>query len=316
MFYQPSNQGYEDTIRLEVARKREAQLAAVMESDLPEVLTFGPTDKAQEQWLQRTLGNAGEQLRQVCDLIYALLKPQRHHVLLDLNAGLLTWEALRQVPEGGVYACAPTPEIYAALTEQAQTLTDLARPILLSTPLQTLPETLMAQASDILFDGIVGRNAIKDCAEPPLQQLANHLAPQGRMVLAETIPFRTLRLYSLLSPQTLPAKLFKKLQKTEDSLYTSDPDRYWDVDAISGWFQGTGLVAEVELIRVPTTLAVTRQLRARWLGDKSRYMHHLTEAFTDEDLSIIRQAYHRDLGTSITWETHIALVTATHGNIS
>ncbi|MEL6334737.1 MAG: AAA family ATPase, partial [Cyanobacteria bacterium J06626_26] len=152
VFYQPSNQGYEDTIRIEVARKREAQLAAVMEADLPEVLTFGPTDRAQEQWLQRTMGNAGEQLRQVCDRIYTTLSPQRHHVLLDLNAGLLTWEALRQVPEGGVYACAPTPEICAALKEQAQTLTDLAQPIFLSTPLAALSKTLATEAPDILFE--------------------------------------------------------------------------------------------------------------------------------------------------------------------
>ncbi|MEO0394993.1 MAG: AAA family ATPase [Cyanobacteria bacterium P01_A01_bin.137] len=315
VFYQPSNQGYEDTIRIEVARKREAQLAAVMEADLPEVLTFGPTDRAQEQWLQRTMGNVGEQLRQVCDRIYTTLSPQRHHVLLDLNAGLLTWEALRQVPEGGVYACAPTPEICAALNEQAQTLTDLARPIFLSTPLAALSKTLATEAPDILFEGIVGRNALKAFTnrQTLLKQLANRLAPKGRIVLAETIPFRTLRLYSLLS--TLPTELFRKLQQAEDSLYTHDPERYWDLDAVSGWFEGTGLVADVELMQMPTSLAVTRQLQVRWFGEESRYMNHLAQTLADQDLATIRQAYKRELSTSVTWETSIVLVSARLANL-
>ncbi|MGD1856499.1 MAG: AAA family ATPase [Leptolyngbyaceae cyanobacterium] len=309
VFYQPSNQGYEDTIRLEVARKREAQLAAVMEADLPEVLTFGPTDRAQEQWLQRTLGNMGEQLRAVCDRIYTTLAPQRHHVLLDLNAGLLTWEALRQVPEGGVYACAQTLDTYTALNEQAQTLTDLARPIFLCTPLPDLPKTLTLTAPNIRFDGIVGRNALKEPQRQRLfKQLSAHVAPRGRIVLAETIPFRTLRLYSLL--KTLPAKLFKALQQAEDSLYTSDPERYWDIDSIPGWFEDTGFVADIETIKLSTQLAVTQQLQERWFSSESRYMRHLAQTLSDKDLTVVRQAYKRDLGTSITWETSIVVVVA------
>lgn len=320
VFYQPSNQGYEDTIRLAVTRKREAQLAAVMAADLPEVLTFGPTDRAQEQWLQRTLGNAGERLREICDRIYATLSPQRHHVLLDLNAGLLTWEGLRQVPEGGVYACAHTPEIYSALTEQAQTLTDLARPTFLSPPLDTLPATLTTQASEILFDGIVGRNALKDVTDRQtlLKQLANYLAPKGQIVLAETIPFRTLRLYSLLPEQALSPHLFQQLQQAENSLYENN-HLQWDLESISAWFKGTGLTATIELIELPTELPLTPQLQIRWFGPTSSYMAHLAKSFTPQDLQIIRQAYLGWLSNqstqarsplTIPWQTSIALITA------
>jgi putative ATPase len=253
----------------------------------------------------------GEQLRAVCDRIYATLQPQRHHILLDLNAGLLTWEALRQVPEGGVYACASTSEIYTALTEQAQALTDLARPIYFLTPLTALSKTLTIEASDIVFDGIVGRNALKTCTDRQtlLRQLAQHLGPSGRIVLAETIPFRTLRLYSLLPKQTLPTKLFKKLQQTEESLYTSDPHKYWDMEAISSWFEGTGFEVEVELITLPAELAVTHQLQSRWFGKDSRYMQHLAKTFSAKELATIRQAYVRELGTNVAWETTVALIT-------
>ncbi|MEO0395016.1 MAG: AAA family ATPase [Cyanobacteria bacterium P01_A01_bin.137] len=312
VFYQPSNQGYEDTIRLEVTRKREAQLAAVMEADLPEVLTFGPTDKAQEQWLQRTLGNAGEQLREVCDRIYATLKPQRHHVLLDLNAGLLTWEGLRQVPEGGVYACASTPDIYTALSEQAQTLTDLTRPTLFSTPLNKLPDSLKTKAADILFDGIVGRNALRSIPKRQqlLTQLAHHMAPTGQIVLAETIPFRSLRLYSLLPSQALPSELFQKLKQAEESLYTGQPDHYWDLDIIPSWFEETGLSADIHPISLPIQLTLTRQLQTRWLGEESRYMQHLAQSLSKQELASIRQTFLRELKTVLSWETSLALITA------
>ncbi|MGQ9873416.1 AAA family ATPase [Leptodesmis sp.] len=62
VFYQPSNQGYEAQIQTQVAQRREAQLAAMVEGmglDGPEALTFSPTDSAQERWLQRTLNQTG-----------------------------------------------------------------------------------------------------------------------------------------------------------------------------------------------------------------------------------------------------------------
>ncbi|MEO0350955.1 MAG: AAA family ATPase [Cyanobacteria bacterium P01_A01_bin.15] len=318
VFYQPSNQGYEDRIRLDVARKREAQLAAVMEADLPEVLTFGPTNTGQEQWLQRTMGNVGAQLRAVCERIYDQLNPQRHHVLLDLNAGLLTWEALRQVPEGGVYTRAATEQIRQAMNEQAQTLDAVARPIVLSTSLENLSKVLAAEATDVVFDRIVGRNAFKDVANRAaiMQQLADVLVPRGFMVLAETIPFRTVRLYSLLASDALPPKLFQRLRDLEDSLYACDPERYWDLDAISSWFDGTGLVANVDLMQLPTELTVTRPLQQRWFGPGSRYMEHLATAFSESELATIRQTYTREIGTSLSWKTNIALITAHKSAVS
>jgi putative ATPase len=134
VFYQPSDQGYEDRIRQQVARQREAQLAALVEGfgvALPEVLTFSPTDSASERWLQRTLSQTGERLAQVRDRLFALAQLQRHDLVLDLNAGsgLLTWEAIRQVPEGGVYARVEQATDAQALEEQAALLPQLIRPI-------------------------------------------------------------------------------------------------------------------------------------------------------------------------------------------
>ena len=67
VFYQPSEEGYEAQIRTEVAQRREAQLAAMLEVEESgigpmEVLTFSPNDLARERWLQRTISNTGERL--------------------------------------------------------------------------------------------------------------------------------------------------------------------------------------------------------------------------------------------------------------
>ena len=313
MFYQPSNQGYEETIRLEVARKREAQLAAVMAVDLPEVLTFSPTDKAQEQWLQRTLGNAGEQLREICDRIYAILKPQRHHVLLDLKAGLLTWEALRQVPEGGVYACVHTSSEATNLMEQMQVLHILSQPTLLTTPLQDLPKLLSTQIPDIRFDGIVGRNALQTVSNRSafLTQLGHCLTANGKIVLAETIPYQTVRLHSLLPETALPPSLFQKLRAAEDALYKKNSNQ-WDMESLPAWFDNTGLTATIEQVEQFTDLLITPQLQNRWFGPQSRYMDSLAPELTTKELETVRQAYLKWMRsqTTIPWKNTFALIYA------
>jgi putative ATPase len=105
VFYQPSQEGAEAAIKLQVERRREAQLAAMVSGvvvELPEILSFSPTDTKSDRWLQRTIGQSGERLAKIRDRLFSKLSLQRHHVVLNLNAatGLLTWEALRSVPEG------------------------------------------------------------------------------------------------------------------------------------------------------------------------------------------------------------------------
>ena len=75
VFYQPSQQGFEAEIGSQVARHREAQLAASVEGVgvVPiEVLTNGPTERDYERWLQRTLGQVSEQLAAVREHLFDL----------------------------------------------------------------------------------------------------------------------------------------------------------------------------------------------------------------------------------------------------
>ena len=140
VFYQPSNMGREAQLKTQVARRREAQLAAQIEgmgATSIEMLTYSETGQQVERWLQRTISQVGQKLGEVRERLFDLAKLQRHHLILDLNAqsGLLTWEALRQVPEGGVYACVRSPTEALALNEQAAQLPELLRPRILTAQL-------------------------------------------------------------------------------------------------------------------------------------------------------------------------------------
>jgi putative ATPase len=132
LFYEPSDQGYERRIREEVARKREAQLAAMVEGGdwslvagswgIGEIYTTGPVNKAREAWLQRTISQAGGNLAAQRERLFELAGVQRHHRVLDVNAGsgLLTWEAVRRAPEGGVWALTADQQAGQALRQMGE----------------------------------------------------------------------------------------------------------------------------------------------------------------------------------------------------
>ncbi|MEM9163270.1 MAG: AAA family ATPase [Cyanobacteria bacterium P01_F01_bin.4] len=319
VFYQPSNQGYEDTIQQQVARRREAQLAALVDgaSGLPEVLSFSPTNQAQDRWLQRAMGDQGEQMRGICDRIFTLLTPQRHHVILDLNAssGLLTWEAIRQVPEGGVYAGVKNPKDYEALTEQAIMLSELSRPLLMQTDLQGLTETLTQQAPDVRFDGIIGRNALMAAPDKPqiIAQMVNWLRPDGRIVLAEAIPRRTQRLYALLDEGRLKSRLYKKLEKAEEQIYQNPDDALvnWDETDLVSTFEQLGFQVTTTIEVMPTPMTMTDMLLERWFGQNSQYLVQVGKQIKSEEIDLVRTAFLQQLrNQTITWQRWILFLTA------
>jgi putative ATPase len=334
VFYQPSTQGFEGEIKTQVARHREAQLEAVAEGVFVspvEVLTTGPTDRTVDRWLQRTLSQVGEQLEVVrdseallrsADRIFTLAQLQRHHVVLDLNAGsgLLTFEALRRVPEGGVYACTRTSAEAVALQEQVAALPELKRPFVLSSTLTELPEVLATQVPDLRFDCIIGRNALiheldKLAAAKLLAQL---LQQTGVLVLAETVPRHTQRLYRLLEKSKLDADLYQRLVAAEEAIYSDklDPMVNWDTDELRVAFENVALVVEVEEERQLTSMHITPAIIERWFATTSAtnrpsYAAHLAKNLTQEEIRAVKELFIRSLlHQNVNWESAIAFVRA------
>jgi putative ATPase len=323
VFYQPSQQGFEAQISTQVARRREAQLAALLEGAgvaPAEVLTYTTPDRATDRWLQRTLSQVGQQLGWVRDRLFSLVAPQRHHLILDVNAGsgLLTWEALRQVPEGGVYACVATEADATALQEQATALPELMRPMVLKAKVKELPGVLTTQAPDVRFDCIIGRNVLLHEVDKAavIKLLVPWLRHGGAIVLAETVARHTQRLYRLLDKTKLDADLYQRLVAAEEAIYSnaSDPLVNWDAEDLREVFASAGLVAEVKEERSPSELHITTALLERWFaatGDRPTYAAYLAQLLSAEEVGIVKDLFNRYLlNQTVSWSSTIAFIQA------
>lgn len=321
VFYQPSAQGREKEISTQVSRRREAQLAALMEGTAVtplEILTYGTGDRASERWLQRTRDQVGTQLATLRERIFDLAQLQRHHLVLDINArtGLLTWEAIRQVPEGGVYACVRTNTDANALHEQAAALKELMRPIILTAPISQLPGILADLAPDLQFDCIIGRNTLVSQPDKLIaaQNIAQLIPQQGKLVLAETVPRYTQRLYRLLEPYSLDAKLYKRLIAAEEAIYANqlDPMLTWDADDLRDAFASTGLIVDVIVEQNSTQMYISTAFLERLFttnGNRLSYAQRLAPNFTLEELENLKAIFTKYLlNQTINWESGIAFI--------
>ncbi len=318
IFYQPSDQGYEARIAEQVARRREAQLAAMLEEDAgapPEILTFSGdlVDRAADRWLQRTISDLGGQLGDLRDAMMEKARIQRHHVVMDLRAGsgLLTWEALRRAAEGGVYALAWTEEDARALDQMAAALPEPRRPVIPHGDLALLPDLIARTEPGLRFDRILGRNALGPRPDKPalIPLLADLLRPDGLILLAETIPRHAQRLYQLIDLRRLDDPLARKLQDAEEAIYAdpADPLVNWDAEALARLFRDAGFVVEVEEAVRESQVRVTTALLDRWFAEEGRgrptYRQHLAAHLTPDELAQVEALFRGQLrGQTVPWQ--------------
>ncbi len=278
LFYQPGERGHEATLADQVRRRREVQLAAILENPAgtaAEVLTFSPVDRALDSWLERSNGNTAEHLERVRNQLFKLAACQRHHLVLVLQAdsGLLVWEAVRQVPEGGVWAQLGSDEARQRLASQAANLPPLRMPHLLVAPPGWSPAS-QAELANVRFDRIVGRQAVTTSGEPAARfaSLATALADGGQIVLAEVVPSAGQRLHSLLPLDLLPADLRQLVVDLEEEQYgpDGDPRLNWQADDLQRWAAAAGL-SQTTLTCQPmdSPVTITDSLLQRWFGTAS-----------------------------------------------
>ncbi|MHB0857448.1 MAG: AAA family ATPase [Anaerolineae bacterium] len=323
VFYHPSDQGYERQLKERVERRREAQLAAMVEGPASfEVLTHSPGDRARDRWLERAISDAGRLLGEVRDRVLEPVALRRHDLVLDLNAGsgLLTWEVLRRVPEGGVWSLAWDARTAQALSEQAQRLPELERPHVLQGDLADLAVTLAAGGwSDVRFDLIVGRNSLGRRPDriAEARGLAELLQSGGAISLAEAVPGRSQRLYALIDADALDPHVAAALREAEEAAYSDrqDPSTGWDVEDLVAAFEAAGLHAVGELHDLRRGVLVTEDLLGRWFGrdekEQTGYAGHLSRLLAPEQVAQVRALFRRQLGGKITpWRTAVAFVVA------
>ncbi len=319
VFYQPSDQGAEAAIKVQVERRREAQLAAMVRgigTEMPEILTFSPEDTQSDRWLQRTIGQAGDRLGKIRDRLFADLSPQRHHLILDVNAatGLLTWEALRHVPEGGVYALAYSEAEAIALQSQSASLPELLRPMVMAGDLAAIPKAI----ASCKFDGIVGYNALMRESKKGdrLKKLVKILQPEGKIALYESIPKHTQRIYKLLNLTglDLDQDLGDRWQQAEESIYTNPEDAMvnWDIGDLRLIFESAKLNVEMEVESITNPMQISSTILNRWFSQntlKPSYASHLSKFLDGDEMAIVQQIItNKLLNKTVDWQSKAVLI--------
>ena len=305
VFWQPSDQGWEGEVGVRVARLREAQLAAMVEGvglASVERLTTGPADARLERWLQRASGRFGARLATLRAAVFEAAAPQRHELVLDVEArtGLLTWEAARLVPEGGVWAWLPGGEA-DALRGMAARLPELQRPQVVAVP------RLSVGTGDVRFDLAVGRDALvgADDVAGRLEQVHLALAPGGRLVFVESLVRHTPRLSALVPSDALPEGVHGRWVEAEEALYTdaSDPLTRWTAPDLVAALDASGFSAEVSLVHTQHDLTVTDAVVQRWFEARpDSYADRLRRWLEVETLTPVRGAVVRVLqGQTVAW---------------
>jgi len=345
IFYRPSDQGYEFRIREQVERRREAQLAAMLEGGAaapPEILTYTPGDKATDRWLQRTLNRVGEHLGRERDRLFAMARVQRHHLVLDLRAGsgLLTWEAVRRAAEGGVWSIAETPQDAQALATFYPNLDPLRRPRILLFSLSNFRSALntaKAEESEsrigektaglplasALFDVVLARNAWTrlPAQRDLLSEVYRVLRPGGRLALIQHLPRRGQRLSAFLPRAAFDKATWDALRDAEEALFTdtANSQTAWDVTDLTIALEETGFtVEEQEVMTLEAEVPITRAHVRRWLDatQPHSYMARVALPLSSEGREKLRRAIADLEGKQVTWRSVAFVVGAVKGGES
>jgi len=309
VFYTPSVQGYEGTIRSEVLTRRELQIAAIMDESADgalaaqtgEILTFSPGGTKRDEWTKRLDSGKSDTLLEIRNRLMDLAEIGRHHRVLVSGAddGLLIWEAGRRAPEGMSVGLCRSQNAKNTLERYAATLEELDRPQLAAST-QDIP--------DVPFDRIFARDpastADKLCRFA--RETAKRLADDGRIVFSARIPAKGMRLSRLLDESD---PLHEEAAMAEDRLYSdpANPLFAWNETSISAMLAENGLANTCTAVLFREKRRVTKADLDRWLDPaSSQYGKTLSDA-----LGMVRYGLYRKTLETIarkgpqTWEFEV-----------
>ena len=285
------------------------------------------------------MGGAGERLSALRDRVLDAARLQRHSLVLDLNAGtgLLTWEALRRAPEGGVWALAYAANEASALREMAARLPEIERPVVLQGTLAELSDLLALRGeADVRFDAIVGRGALnpgrfghhRDTENTEKQSgnlralcdsVVNLLRAGGCISLAEPAPRHTQRLYGLVNLAELGEGLAAKVRDAEEAIYAdpNDPLVNWSEDDLRAAFLAANLTeVTVEGVETVAEARISPAQLDRWfspaaVGERPSYVQRLASLLKPDEIAAVEALYRRKLtGAAVPWRSVTAYVVA------
>lgn len=307
VFYQPSNQGYEQKIKEKVQRRREEQLESAQTDAFIENLSYSPGDKDRQRWINRTISERGEMLHTIRKTLFSSIRFLRSDRTLVLNAGhgLLLWEAYRNTPEGLVIAQVRSKDQLEHITHYAKSLTMLERPQVYLEPVQ---QVLGHLEQGLEFEHVISRNLLSRAKQEGslVQSLVERLSKTGSMHLAESVPKKGSRLSDFVKGETQ-----QLLRTAENQLYEdpANPLTNWEEEDLICLLSEKGLSVTVSSVDLTEQRMIGEAEICRYL--KASYL----PAFSSLHIEIDQDSLQQDLveqlaGRNLKWNHHLAFVHA------
>jgi putative ATPase len=307
IFYQPSEQGFEASIQENVARNREAQLAAFFSQ------TASEQSGNLNYWEARTLGSSGELLNEFRDQLTEWSEISRNTLALVLNAGegLLLGEFLRRISEENVYALVESSNEKKILgTLFKKTTSGIEAKIAVDS--SGCPASF--EIADLRFERIVGRNVLQKHADKSgfLETLKPWISADGFFVFGETVPALGQRLSDLIPEKLLEPDFRKKLKTAEKGIYLDEENvrSSWTPSTLCDELKGANwniIRWQVKEYCIPTMIR-TEQIE-QWFpshqnSPHSSYGQRLSAYFSPEQLNNLRETFRNEVaGTVVEWHS-------------
>jgi len=265
VFYQPSAEGYEGQVQRRIEAMREAQLEA-MEGykDDAEILTFTPGNDNRDAWLDRISSGRGPILEDMRHKLFENIQLRRYDTVCIVreDTGLLIWEALRRVPEGGVYAFVPDENMLTYCKNVASSLYKAEQPVLLQKEISQI--ALQKGKSDNgsntmdfshsidepefdmrpFFDAVLGRNLFLRTSDrkAAAKVLFALLKDEGIISLLEVLPSGSTRPSELINKGSFSSKEFEQIKTAEEHVYRNKGNTLlnWTPETIVELLKETG----------------------------------------------------------------------------
>ena len=309
LFYQPGRLGYEQEIAEQVERRRELQLAAALDDGddaFVEKNTHSPDDPAFERWIARTLGATEGRLATLRDRVFEaadVWKRTDRVLCLADPAGLLTWEAVRRTPEGGVWIQAEDAKAAAMVQTQARNCPELRTPQILTGSMTSCLSRLAkkADADGVRFEKIMGRGVLAAESDARRRTIVKGcstlLAEDGQLVLVEPRLQNGQRLSALADYKgKLSAEFADQWREAEEKVF-ANPEMVSCMmvdDEFEGMLAECGLrLAGQDAFSITTERVVTQSMLERWWGDEprpGRYRQSLAKYLDETVLNAVKEA--------------------------
>ncbi|MBN2655892.1 MAG: AAA family ATPase [Spirochaetales bacterium] len=305
-FYQPSSMGYEATIQEDVVRRREAQMAVMLESSRDEVLTYSPGDKTREKWVKRIASGQSLYLQEIRDIVFDRLSIVRHERVLipEEKSGLFLWEAFRRAPEGLVCGLISDERDFSLTEHYSRTLPENERPLIFASSLESWKGEEREETKGVLFDCLAARDLFgtnRDI-ETLLSAAERLMESGGRLVIMETHRAGGTKLSAFLSAE-IHEELKGKIREIEKELYNAKGyDRRAEFDRYLKKFFAESSVEEIRLTE--KRLILPEQLD-RWLDShtENSYGAAVLRETDEASYKLICSDLKKQLsGKTVSWE--------------